>query len=388
MKTFRNSLLILAALLLLPMLTSAQQAVAPNGRWEIAIISGDTPATLVWGQGTISMYLNVNSKTGAITQLSALTTDNLGVDTYCCNDTLSGNFNFKTNAVTLVYNQVAVPSVGNVAATYTFTGTYVDNGDQNPSTGPIIEGTYTDNAPTYNVGGKFVATWFPDFPAQSTLEYIGALSPDEGAGPEVPAIIFLGQDPSTHLLTGNITVDIKDSNGASCFVDPTLTIQESVPSQIESFGSAYSGYSYAAGVGEEFYATDSVGNWLWLIGYSAAPNGDSAAVGENYLCGQTFAEAEENNGNWTCTDTQSTQTPSPFEGLTFSNYTRSNDRNNGTNNSLIFWYLVGSGPCSGLGGSDAPFQLVVKKSNPNSNGNSNNSHKHQYHNHGGNNDKH
>jgi len=357
------ALSMLTLLTLLAASSVSAQAQAPNGRWEFAIIKGDTTTSLQEiGQSTISMYLNVDSKSGNITHVPAWTTDTFGVDQYCCDVTVSGNFNFKTNKVTLTYNQIAVPAVGNVAATYVFSGTYQtnqQNGDV--SNNPIIVGTYTSNDPTWSTsGGSFVATWFPDFPSNGQLEYVGSLLPDLGTGAEVPALINLGQDPSTHLLTGNILIGMTNSQGVACFTSPILQIQEVVPSQIVSYGTAQSGYSYTAGVGETIYATDPAGDLLWLLGYSAAPNGDSAAVGENYLCGGTFEEAEENPYYQGCTDNQASQTPSPFDGITFSKYQHNNERNNGTNNTLIFWYIVTGGPCDGMGGSDAPFHLVNK----------------------------
>jgi hypothetical protein len=82
-------------------------------------------------------------------------------------------------------------------------------------------------------------------------------------------------------------------------------------------------------VGISVFAQDPAGTQIWLNGYAAKPNNDSAAVGENFL---------------TATDTGSSMTT-----------------DNGTNNNIIFFYGVSGGPCDGLGGGDAPFHPIKKK---------------------------
>lgn len=317
--------LFLVANLVLFVLAATAQSVQPNGRWEFVVTSGDTPLQLnELGQTTFSTYLLLNGTTLSGYDSNYYTTSFTGAEVYCCQESVSGTFitSGGVTTATVTFSAAANSYPGQGAFTYTFTGTY--NPHPCDSHGPTITGTYTTTgvAVNYSTGGSFVATWFPDF-HPTREEYVGGLSPDVGNGPtDIPTIIHLGTN-AQHELIGTITTSLQNSSGVSCFVGP-LTIGNT-PS-----------VSYASGVELQVNATDQDGNQLWLLGYSAAPNGDSAAVGENYLCDDT------NN----CTDDGGTQLSGP------------NAVNNGTNNELIFFYTVTGGPCDGLGGPDSPFHVV------------------------------
>jgi hypothetical protein len=302
---------------------SAQQN---RGRLEIAITSGDTDLQLSEvGQTTFSLYLlNTGGQpTGPSGTLSGINswvdTNTTGAEIDCCDDIVSGSLSHP-NKFSMTITGVA--SASQPAWSYVFTGTY--NDAPSDSSSSVITGTYTTTgyATSFSTGGTFTATFFPDFPSTPT-EYIGGLSgPDVGSGPvDVPTTLYLGTN-SAHELTGSVTTSLTNSAGVSCFAGPLTIAPGAPPSE-----------SYASGVLMEVYANDKDGNQLWLIGYSAAPNGDPAAVGENGL------DNEEDSG---------TQVSRP------------NDVNNGTNNELIFYYWVLSGPCQGLGGPDAPFHKVTK----------------------------
>ena len=305
--------------------------IAPNGRWEFVVTSGDTQSQLdQMGQATFSTYLSLSGTT--LSGDSQQTTNNTAAELYCCNDTVTGTFT-KVGGTTTAVVAFSVPansSYGQVAFNYTFTGTYHAN--PNNSNGPTITGTYSTNVgPTYSNGsGTFVATWFPDFPA-TPQPYIGGLAgPDDGSGPtDVPTMIMLGTNASTHDLIGTVNLPGLTNNGMACFVGP-LTIQAVDNPAVLGVGGAPNGVAvpFASGVFITLFAQDSAGTQLSLFGFSAKPNGNSAAVDESYT-------DTDNDGDHTTTD-------------------------NGTNNELILYYGITGGPCDGFGGGDAPFHPVKK----------------------------
>ena len=306
--------------------------VAPNGRWEFVVTSGDTQTQLDdMGQTSFSTYLSLSGT--ALSGDSQQTTNNSDAEINCCDDTVTGTFTRHNNTTTAVV-EFSIPensSYGQVAFNYTFTGTY--NANPSNSNGPTITGTYTTNAgPTYSNGsGTFVATWFPDFPA-TAQPYLGGLAgPDDGTGPtDVPTMLTLGTNPTSHDLTGTVSIPGLTNNGVACFAGP-LTIQTVDNPALLGAGGGPNGVGipFASGVGILIFAQDSAGTQLLLFGYSAKPNGNSAAVDESYLV------ATDNDGDKTTTD-------------------------NGTNNELILYYGITGGPCDGFGGGDAPFHPVKK----------------------------
>jgi hypothetical protein len=310
---------------------------APNGRWEFVVTSGDTQNQLTnASQTTFSTYLALSGS--VLSGNTTETTNTSAAEISCCSDIVTGTFTKQHGATTavVVFSVPENDTVGQAAFNYTFTGTF----NQNPSNsaGPTITGTYTTNAgPTYSEGtGTFVATWFPDFP-QNLQTYMGGLAgPDTGNGPtDVPALLQLGTDSKTHDLIGTVVVPGLMNNGTlgtpglngggtGCFAGP-LTIQKVENPSV--FGGV--GIPFASGVVITIFAQDSAGTQLMLLGYSAKPNGDSAAVGEAYLINS------DNSGDNTTT-------------------------NNGTNNELIVYYGISGGPCDGFGGGDAPFHMQTK----------------------------
>jgi hypothetical protein len=306
--------------------------IAPNGRWEFAVTSGDTQYELDWtGQTTFSTYLSLSGT--VLSGDSQQTTNTTAAEIFCCSDSVGGTFR-KHNGTTTAVVEFAVPAnslTGQVGFNYTFTGTY--NANPSNSGGPTITGTYTtDASSTFSNGtGTFVATWFPDFPATPQM-YVGGLTgPDVGSGPtDVPTLLTLGTNSTTHNLTGTVSIPGLATNGAACFVG-TLMIQSVDNPTLIGFGGAPNGVGvpFASGVGLSIFAQDAAGTQLWLNGYSAKPDGNSAAVGESYL------NNTDCDGDNTTTD-------------------------NGTNNELILYYGITGGPCDGFGGGDAPFHPVKK----------------------------
>jgi hypothetical protein len=327
MKKFASFALLTLALLVA---SSAQAQTAPTGRWEFAVTSGDTTYQLEnMGQTSFSTYLTLSGTT--LTGNSQETTNTSLAELACCNDTVSGSYTTVKN-VTTVTVTFAIPanrSTGQAAFNYVFTGTY--NANPSNSGGPTITGTYTTTAgTTFSDGGNFTATWFPNFPS-TPEKFTGSLDgPDTGSGStDVATTIYLGTNSSNDLI-GSVSVPgMTNASGVACFAG-TLTIQTVNNSQVKDMGGATNGVGipFASGVGINIFAQDSVGTQIWLTGYSAKPNNDSAAVGENYLSN---------------TDTGSTETT-----------------DNGTNTNIILYYGISGGPCDGLGGGDAPFHPVVK----------------------------
>ncbi len=310
----------------------ASAQIAPNGRWEFAVTSGDTQYELdLTGQTTFSTYLSLTGTT--LSGDSQQTTNTTAAEIFCCNDSIGGTFR-KHDGTTTAVVEFAIPAnsvTGQVGFNYTFTGTY--NANPSNSGGPTITGTYTTDANSAysNGSGTFVATWFPDFPA-TPLKYLGGLTgPDAGSGPsDIPTVLTLGTNPTTHNVIGTVSVPGLTTNGVACFVG-TLTIQSISNPTLNGVGGAPNGVGvpFASGVGLNIFAQDSAGTQLWLNGYSAKPNGNSAAVDESYL------DNTDCDGDNTSTD-------------------------NGTNNELILYYGITGGPCDGFGGGDAPFHPVKK----------------------------
>ena len=316
---------------------------APIGRWEFVVTSGDTQAQLDQvGQVTFSTYLSLSGT--VLSGDSQETTGTSAGEIFCCNDIVTGTF-VKHGAVTTAVVEFSVPedaSTGQTAFNYAFNGTY--NVNPTNSNGPTITGTYTTNVnPAYSNGsGTFVATWFPDFPAKPQTYLGGLAGPDGGSGPvDVPTMITLGTDKTSHELIGTVTVPGLANNGTvgipgltnngiACFAG-TLTIQHVENPALIGVGGAPNGLGvpFASGVGITVYAQDSAGTQLSLIGYAVKPNGNSAAVAESYMTNT------DNDGDNTTT-------------------------NNGTNNEIVFYYGITGGPCDGFGGGDAPFHPVSK----------------------------
>lgn len=120
-------------------------------------------------------------------------------------------------------------------------------------------------------------------------------------------------------LSGSVDASgLKSSGGGSCFAS-VVTLQPGMPE----------GTSEGAGIAFDLFGKDTSGTSLWVNAYATNPDGSSAAVGED----------------------------DPTDG---SNGTM----NDGTNNSYTAFYGISGGPCDGMGGGDAPYQRVTKKSSP------------------------
>lgn len=297
---------------------SATGSQSPNmqGRWEFAVTSGDTDTQMAqMGATTISAYLLQSGS--ALTNIPAFNTD-----TNYCDTSVDGNTSVSASSI---------DAAG--SANITFTTTEVDSatfqfvftGVLTAGTPTLITGTYQRSAGGCTQGhlgtgtpdGNFTATYFPDPSGTWSGSFQG---PDGGySGPtEVPATFTLTTN-SDKTLSGTIDASLlKSSGGAACFAS-VVTLSPNISQ----------GISQTSGVGIELFGADSQGNTLWVNAYSSNTDGSLAAVGED----------------------------NPADGA-------SGTSNDGTNNSYTAFYGVSGGPCDGMGGGDAPFQLVTKSGNP------------------------
>lgn len=291
---------------------------SPNiqGRWEFAITSGDNDVQVAQlGQSTISSYLLQSGS--SLTNIPAFNTDTI----YCDTD-VNGN--------TSVANS-SIDAAGNVSITFTTTEVasptfqFVFTGVLTTAAPTVITGTYQRSAGGCTQGhlgtgtpdGNFTATYFPDPSGTWSGSFQG---PDgSGSGPlEVPATFTLTTN-SDKTLSGTIDASLLTaSGGAACFAG--IVTLHPYMSQ---------GSSQTSGVGIELFGADSQGNTLWVNAYSSNPDGSLAAVGED----------------------------DPADGT-------SGTINDGTNLSYTAFYGISGGPCDGMGGGDAPFQLATKSGKP------------------------
>ncbi|MGB2628553.1 MAG: FG-GAP-like repeat-containing protein [Candidatus Acidiferrum sp.] len=300
-----------------------------HGRWEFAITSGDSPAQLsMSGQSTISSYI-LQSGT-ALTNVVPFNTDTIICDTDGLNNaTVIGS---------------SIDSGGNVSITFSITDAasptfqYVFTGLV--TTGPpmTIIGTYQKSSGGCTMGnlgtsgtpdGTFSATYFPDLSGSWT----GDFDADTGTGPTSTATFVLSTNPDKSL-SGTVTTALANAALTPCFVGPvTLT-----PGMAE-------GTSQSSGIGMELFGTDGVAT-LWVNAYATNPDGSVAALGED----------------------------KPADGST-------GTINDGTNNAYTAFYGISGGPCDGLGGGDAPFKQVVKKTPPAKHHGHHEHHEHHAHHH-------
>ena len=300
-----------------------------HGRWEFAITSGDSPAQLsMSGQSTISSYI-LQSGT-ALTNIVPFNTDTIICDTDGLNNATVIGSSIDTGgnvSITFSITDAASPTFQ-----YVFTGLV--------TTGPpmTIIGTYQKSSGGCTMGnlgssgtpdGTFSATYFPDISGTWT----GDFDADTGTGPTSPATFVLSTNPDKSL-SGTVTTALANAALTPCFVGPvTLTA-----------GMAQ-GTSQSSGIGMELFGTDGVAT-LWVNAYATNPDGSVAALGEDN-------PADGSNGTI----------------------------NDGTNNAYTAFYGISGGPCDGLGGGDAPFKQVVKKTPPAKHHGHHEHHEHHAHHH-------
>ena len=281
------------------------------------------------GNSGFSTYLLQSAGSTAVTNSLAFTVDSIPCDE-------QSNFN-------ITVANSSIDTLGNVQIIFTVTQSdqapfqYVYTGvlTQRPVGSPtVITGTYQRTAGGCTQGslgtgtpdGNFTATYFPDMAGSWTGSFEAPDTGTGGAGQvSVPATFTLTTN-ADHTLSGTITSASSPSNppglqslaGQACLVSP-VTLQ---PGMIQ-------GVSQTEGVSMELFGTDSAGTQLWVNAYASNPDGSAAAIGEDNPAGGS-------NGTI----------------------------NDGTNTSYTAYYGITGGPCDGLGGGDAPFQLVTKKSKP------------------------
>jgi len=289
-----------------------------QGRWEIAITSGDTSAQLsAIGQSTISTYLLKNGT--VLTNMVPFTWDTIACDVANGNNVTVANssidsqgnvtliFTFtQTDQTSFQYAFAGVLTPGQAGAPTVITGTY------QRSAGGCTQGSLGTSTPD----GNFIATFFSDLSGTWAGAFDG---PDDGSGPtSVPASFTL----TTNLdktLSGTVDAPgLMSSSGAACLAG-TVTLQ---PGMLE-------GVSNSAGAYFELFGMDSNGTRLLVNGYASNPDNSVAAVGED----------------------------NPEDGT-------NGTANDGTNNSYTAYYGITGGPCEGLGGGDAPFKLIKSKKEP------------------------
>ncbi len=292
---------------------------APNiqGRWEFAVTSGDLDSQVaLMGPSTFSTYLLQTSGSTTLSLIPQFTTHTVACD---------GN-----GWINIALSNSSIDASGNVSITFTdtqpdlstfqyvFAGALMPGQSGSPT---LITGTYQRSSGGCTQGslgtgtpdGNFVATFFPDLGGT----YEGSFeAPNEGTGGasqiEVPATFSLTTN-SDKTLSGTVSSpNLKSSLGAVCF-GGSVTLQAGMPE----------GVSYQSGEAFELYGIAPNGARLWVNAYATNADGFlPAAVGE--------------------------------DGYTLPAY----GPNDGTNNSYIAFYGISGGPCDGLGGGDAPFQLV------------------------------
>lgn len=282
-----------------------------QGRWQFAVTSGDTQVQLdSMGQSTFVTYLLQNGN--ALTNIVNFTTDTVACDLQSRdNVTVSNSTVDDLGNVTVIFT---VTLIDQPAFQYVFKGLL--------AVGPprVITGTYQMTAGGCTQGslgtdtpdGTFTATYFPDLAGT----WAGAFdAPSLGSGPtNVPATFTLTTNADKTLSGTVSSPGLTNSDGTACLAG-TVTLQTGM---IE-------GISYSAGFAFDLFGTDSNGTRFWVIADATNPDGSSAAVGMDNPA------APGNTGTV----------------------------NDGTNNSYEAFYAIFGGPCDGLGGADAPFQLLT-----------------------------
>lgn len=315
-----SSLLKIVGLLVLALATAgvAPATNLPNiqGRWEFAVTSGDSAAqTAAMGQTTFSTYL---LQTGSsLSNIPLFTTDTVACDTESRNNVTVDNSSIDGSGnVTVAFTVTLADST---SFQYVFTGIYTAGTVSTPTR---IDGTYLKSpgctAGTLGTGtsdGTFTATYFPDLNGT----WAGAFdAPDTGAGPtSVPATFSITTN-ADETLSGTVTVTgtLTNASSVACLAGP-VTLQANMTEGVSSAEGAYF----------ELFGTDTAGTRLWVNATATNPDGSTAAVGE---------------------DNPADINPS-------------GTANDGTNNTYTALYGITGGPCDGMGGGDAPFQLVRPK---------------------------
>jgi hypothetical protein len=295
---------------------TSSNAQSPNiqGRWEFAITSGDTATQFAaTGQSTFSTYLLQPTSGTTLTNIQQFTTDTVACDSVSYNNVTVSNS--------------SIDAAGNVTVTFTVTEAdqstfqYVFTGVLGIGPPEVITGTYQRSSGGCTQGslgvngtpdGYFVATYFADLSGT----WAGAFDyPNTGTGPTgVPATFTLTTN-ADKTLSGTVSAPLlTNSGGTACLAGP-VTLQTGM---IE-------GVSEAAGAFFQLFGTDANGTRLWVLAGATNPDGSVSAVGED-------DPADGSNGTV----------------------------NDGTNATYTAYYGITGGPCDGLGGGDAPFQLVKK----------------------------
>lgn len=285
-----------------------------QGRWEFAITSGDTTTQLsTMGQSSISTYLLQSGST--LTNIVYFTSDTILCDPVSQNNVTVANSSVDASgnvSITFTFSFVDQPSFQ-----FVFTGVYTAGAAGAPTT---ITGTYQrsaggctqGNLGTGNPDGTFTATYFPDLAGT----WAGAFDANGGQGPlGVPATFTLTTNADKTLSGTVSSPGLMNTNNVACF-SSVITLQPVTGA----------GVSEAAGVAFQLYGTDTNGTEAWVLGWATNPDGSTAAVGED-------DPADAPNGTV----------------------------NDGTNNTFKAYYGISGGPCDGLGGGDAPFQLLTLK---------------------------
>jgi len=127
-----------------------------------------------------------------------------------------------------------------------------------------------------------------------------------------PASITLKTDPTNHWLTGLVN----PQTGVACFANEPLTIFNWGPGQPQ-------GESFAMGQAFDIFAQDSLGNYIYMTGYSVSDNGGPA---EQY----EWSSYPPSTGN------------GPY----------------GTNKTYVILFSISGGPCDQWEGADKPFTIV------------------------------
>ncbi len=285
-----------------------------QGRWEFVVTTGDTTTQLSqMGPSIFSTYLLQTPGNTVLTSISQFTVDTVACDTQSNNNvTVAGS---SIDALGHAVVDFTVTLDGGITFHYVFTGVLaqgppkVITGTYQRSSGGCTQGNLGSPTPD----GTFTATWFPDLAGT----WLGAFdAPDTGSGPIGVAASFTLTTNSDKTLSGTINIlgsGLTSLSGTACIANP-VTLQSNMAE----------GISQSSGAGFELFGMDANGSYVWVNAVATNPDGSVAAVGED--------------------------TPPGAPGTI----------NDGTNNAYTAYYGISGGPCDGLGGGDAPFQLVTK----------------------------
>ena len=318
----------------------------PVGRWEIVHITGDSSAQTNYYPGSFSTFLRPDGTGYTYGTFS---------DSLCVLDvennnlvpswtTLDGN----TFQITIAVNNLGLGPNFSFIYTGVFSATTLVPGSGGVSI-PAISGTYyavgdvsACSVTTIESPGHFVATFLPTISAGSTAGSLDAYSADNGSAFDstVNTTITFSTPPALGQMAGTVALSPGPTfNQNPCFAS---TGDVTIPLTLNSSKSIQSGvFEYMFADGFDPYGVPTT---LFLNSFSAnlydmSPNTDPNAAQITTTEWAIPAAIGEDNPNAGPTGVSS----------------------DGTNSTMVMFYGVIGGVCSGAGGVDAPFHFLSGK---------------------------